>query len=180
MAINTTNYNLVKQEQTDAYDVDVFNGNIDIIDAIMKLNERTYERIKLDVSTSTVTSLTAWDNLSSTVKFSQGYILSDKSLSVQWHGGYDNHIKSALFTMYLKSSGAGGITFYVANVDDDVIIYDGGALHNNITSTGEVYLSPFSGVKIIKILVNNTGEDISCNFGGLVNAVLCDESEYTG
>ena len=186
MAINTTNYNLVKPEQTDAYNVDVFNSNIDIIDAIMKLNERSYERVKLDVSTSTATSLTAWSNLSPGVKWSQGYMLSDKSLCVQWYGAWGGTVRSALMSMYIKSSGAGDVTFYMANIDNTSYVYD--VIAPNIpvtpiatkTDKGLVTIPAFTGVKNIQILTNNTGEDISCNFGGLVNAILCDESEYTG
>ena len=181
MAINTTNYNLVKPEQTDAYDVDVFNSNIDIIDAIMKLNERAYERIKLDVSTQKANSLTAWNNLSSTVKFLQGYILSDKSLCVQYFGAQTSRVLSTLMTFYIKSSGSSNITFYIADVDDDIFIYDDNTLITSITDRGIVTIPAFTGVKKIYALINNTsGDIISVNFGGLVNAILCDESEYTG
>jgi len=127
-------------------------------------------KIKLDVSTSTATSLTAWNNLSAGVKYAQGYMLSDKSLSVQWYGAWGGIVRSALMNIYIKSSGAGDVTFYMANIDNTSYVYDDDTLITTKSDKGLITIPAFTGVKNIKILTNNTGEDISCNFGGLVNA----------
>ena len=54
MATNTTNYNLVKPDQTDFYDVDDFNGNADIIDAQLKSINDQYTDLSSAVETNTV------------------------------------------------------------------------------------------------------------------------------
>ena len=54
MATNTTNYNLVKPDQTDFYDVGDFNGNADIIDAQLKSINDQYTNLSGAVETNTV------------------------------------------------------------------------------------------------------------------------------
>ena len=53
MATNTTNYNLVKPDQTDFYDVGDFNGNADIIDAQLKSINDQYTNLSGAVETNT-------------------------------------------------------------------------------------------------------------------------------
>ena len=52
MATTTTNYGLTKPAGTDKYDISVFNGNADKIDAQMKINADTASTAKSTANTA--------------------------------------------------------------------------------------------------------------------------------
>jgi hypothetical protein len=51
MATQTTNYNLIKQGQEDYYNVDILNGNMDLIDAALQEHEEVIEEVNSQLAT---------------------------------------------------------------------------------------------------------------------------------
>lgn len=61
MAEETTNYGLIKPGESDYYDVDISNGNMDIIDRVMKENTNAISEVgaSLEQTESTVQTIAA-------------------------------------------------------------------------------------------------------------------------
>ena len=68
MATNTTNYNLIKPEIDDFYDVEVFNENADLIDAALKsLSDEAATKTKKAVTGTTTLTASKWVALGTAV-----------------------------------------------------------------------------------------------------------------